>query len=508
MHGKSGLLPLGESRRAGRRPDEGCWDNYMNPLQQVQNFNRRQFMTSAGMGLGALAFNALQARSITASSPGVLEDLPHHPPRAKRVIYMFQSGAPSQFESFDYKPGLVDIEKTELPDSIRMGQRLTGMTSGQKSFPIAPSRFPFQQHGKCGAWVCDLLPHTAGIVDDLCIIKSMKTDAINHDPAITFCQTGFQLAGRPSIGAWVAYGLGNENENLPGYMVLVSRGTGRAAGQPLYDRLWGSGFLPTRYQGVKLRSGKEPVLYLDNPSGCTTQLRREMLDDLSQLNRIRQETVADPEIQTRITQYELAFRMQASVPELTDISDEPRSVLEMYGPDVEKPGTYARNCLLARRLAERGVRFIQLFHMGWDHHDNLPDHMTKQCRDTDQASAALVTDLKQRGLLDDTLVVWGGEFGRTVYCQGEFTDKTYGRDHHPRNYSIWLSGGGIRPGMTWGETDEFSYNIIENPVEVFDLNATILHQLGIDHERLTYRFQGRDYRLTDVHGHVVRDILA
>ncbi len=479
----------------------------MNTLQHVQQFNRRQFLTASGLGLGAIALGSLSGGPAQAAWQGTLPELPHHPARAKRVIYMFQSGAPSQFETFDYKPGLVDIQKTELPDSIRMGQRLTGMTSKQTSFPIAPSKFSFAQYGQSGAWISELLPHTAAVADDLCIIKSMKTDAINHDPAITFCQTGFQLAGRPSIGAWVAYGLGSETEELPAYVVMVSRGTGRAAGQPLYDRLWGSGFLPTKHQGVKFRGGEEPVLYLDNPSGCTTQLRRQMLDDIGALNRIRHEATGDPEIETRIAQYEMAFRMQASVPDLTDISTEPENILQMYGPDVHKPGSYARNCLLARRLAERGVRFIQLFHMGWDHHDTLPDHLGKQCHDTDQASAALLGDLKQRGLLEDTLLVWGGEFGRTVYCQGKFDDTTYGRDHHPRNFSIWMAGGGVRPGMTYGETDDFSYNITENPVEVFDLNATILNQLGVDHERLTYRYQGRDFRLTDVHGRVVRDLL-
>ena len=436
-----------------------------------------------------------------------LAGLPHFTPRSKRVIYMFQSGAPSQFETFDYKPGLVELQKTELPDSIRMGQRVTGMTSGQKNFLVVPSIFKFAQHGQSGAWISEALPHTSKVADDLCIIRSMKTEAINHDPAITFCQTGFQLAGRPSIGAWLAYGLGSEADDLPSYVVMVSRGTGRAAGQPLYDRLWGSGFLPTKHQGVKFRSGNEPVLYLDNPAGCTTQLRRQMLDNIAELNTIRQAEVGDPEIQTRISQYEMAFRMQSSVPELTDISNEPEHILDMYGPDVRKPGTYARNCLLARRLAERDVRFIQLFHMGWDHHNDLPDHLGKQCKDTDQASAALLTDLKQRGLLDDTLLVWGGEFGRTAYCQGEITETNYGRDHHPRNYSIWLAGGGIKPGMTYGETDDFSYNITANPVEVHDLNATILNQLGVDHERLTYRYQGRDYRLTDVHGKLIRDIL-
>ena len=471
----------------------------MNVLKYAQQFNRRQFVQTSGIGLGAFAVKALQKKA---------NGIPHPAAKAKRVIYMFQSGAPSQLETFDYKPNLVDIQKTELPDSIRQGQRLTGMTSGQKSFPIAPSKFRFNQHGESGAWVSELLPYTAKVADDLCIINSMQTDAINHDPAITFCQTGFQLAGRPSMGAWVAYGLGTANETLPAYVVMVSRGTGRAAGQPLYDRLWGSGFLPGKHQGVKLRSGQEAVLYLDNPAGCTTQLRREMLDDISSLNQIKSAQVGDPEIETRISQYELAFRMQTAVPEITDISDEPEHILEMYGPDVRKPGTYARNCLLARKMAERDVRFIQLFHMGWDQHNDLPDHMSKQCKDTDQASAALIQDLKQRGMLDDTLVVWGGEFGRTVYCQGKFTDQTYGRDHHPRNFSIWMAGGGIKPGITYGKTDDFSYNVTENPVEVFDLNATILHQLGLDHEQLTWRFQGRDYRLTDVHGRVLQDLIV
>lgn len=474
----------------------------MNPLESTLNFNRRQFMSATGMG--AVAFNAMHSPSALGQAAG----LPHHAAKAKRVIYMFQSGAPSQFESFDYKPGLVDLQKTELPESVRGGQRLTGMSSGQKSFPVAPSKFKFQQYGESGSWVSDLLPYTGKIADDICIIKSMQTEAINHDPAITFCQTGFQLAGRPSIGAWVAYGLGNATEDLPAYLVLVSRGTGRAAGQPLYDRLWGSGFLPGKHQGVKFRSGKEAVLYLKDPAGCTSQLRRNTLDDIAALNRHKFQQTGDPEIETRISQYEQAFRMQSSVPELTDISNEPEHILDLYGPDVRKPGTYARNCLLARKMAESGVRFIQLFHMGWDQHNDLPDHMGKQCKDTDQASAALVTDLKQRGLLDDTLIVWGGEFGRTVYCQGQLTNTNYGRDHHPRNYSIWMAGGGIKPGLTYGETDDFSYNITENPVEVFDLNATILHQLGIDHEKLTHRFQGRDYRLTDVHGKVVKDILV
>ncbi|MEM7783080.1 MAG: DUF1501 domain-containing protein, partial [Planctomycetota bacterium] len=399
-----------------------------NTLQQVQKQNRRQFLNQAQLGLGTLALSFLGNSGLaTDSSPESDFKIPNRPPRAKRVIYLFQSGAPSQFELFDHKPNLKDLERKELPDSIRMGQRLTGMTSKQSNFPIVPSHFKFRKHGQCGMEISELLPYTSKIADEMCMIRSMKTEAINHDPAITFCQTGFQLAGRPSIGAWLAYGLGSVNQDLPSYVVMASRGTGRAAGQPLYDRLWGSGFLPTKHQGVKLRSGKEPVLYLSNPPGCTTQLRKEMLDDIASLNQIKHDQVGDPEILTRISQYELSFRMQASVPDLTDISDEPEHILDMYGPDVRKPGTYARNCLLARRLAERDVRFIQLFHMGWDHHNDLPDHISKQCKDTDQPSAALVQDLRQRGLLEDTLVVWGGEFGRTVYSQGKLTTDNYGR---------------------------------------------------------------------------------
>ena len=477
----------------------------MSALEHVQRLNRRQFLANAKLGLGALALNSLSSGTARASDD---PDKPHFPAKCKRVIYLFQSGAPSQFELLDYKPNLVDIQKTELPPSIRMGQRLTGMTSSQKKFPIAPSIFNFKQRGNSGTWISELLPHTAELADDLCVVKSMKTDAINHDPAITFCQTGFQIAGRPSIGAWVAYGLGSENENLPAYVVMVSHGTGRVASQPLYDRLWGSGFLPTKFQGVKFRGGNEPVLYLANPPGCKTSMRREMLNGLAELNQIKHDQVGDPEILTRVAQYELSFRMQSSVPELTDISDEPDHILKMYGPDVHQSGTYARNCLLARRMAERDVRFIQLFHMGWDHHNDLPNHIGKQCKDTDQPSAALLKDLKQRGLLDDTLIVWGGEFGRTVYCQGKLTETNYGRDHHPRNFSIWLAGGGIKPGTSYGATDDFSYNVTENPVEVHDLNATILHLLGLNHKQLTYRFQGRNYRLTDVHGNVVHDMLA
>jgi len=434
--------------------------------------------------------------------------LPVHVPRAKRVIYLFQSGAPSQMDLFDYKPALQNLRGSELPASIRQGQRLTGMTSRQESFPVAPSGFRFAQRGKSGQWISDLLPYTAKVADELCFIKTMHTEAINHDPAITFFQTGAQLAGRPSIGAWVSYGLGSENRDLPSFIVLASQGTGNPADQPLYDRLWGSGFLPTRYQGVKLRPGSEPVLYLSDPDGISRPARRRFLDDLARLNEIKHKEAGDPEIQTRIAQYELAFRMQASVPELTDVSSEPESTFERYGPDSRKPGTYARNCLIARRLAERGVRFVQLFHRGWDQHVALPKQIAGQCRDTDQPSAALLMDLKERGLLDDTLVVWGGEFGRTVYCQGTLTPTDYGRDHHPRCFTVWMAGGGVKPGFSYGETDDFSYNIASNPVHVHDLHATILHLMGVEHTRLTYRFQGRDYRLTDVHGKVVQEVLA
>lgn len=433
----------------------------------------------------------------------------HHQPTAKRVIYLFQSGAPSQLELLDYKPGLQQLAKTELPDSVRMGQRLTGMTANQSSFPVAPSIFGFRQHGEAGTWLSELLPYTARLADDMCVIRSVHTDAINHDPAITMIQTGSQLAGRPSVGAWVSYGLGTLNSNLPSFVVMTSRGSGRAAGQPLYDRLWGSGPLPSQHQGVKLRAGSDPILYLSNPAGCTTRLRREMLDDVRSLNEARYEETFDPEIQSRIEQYELAFRMQSAVPDLTDLSGEPDHVLEKYGPDVHKPGTYARNCLLARRLAERDVRFVQLFHIGWDQHNAMPDHLPKQCRDTDQPSWALVDDLKERGLLDDTLVIWGGEFGRTVYSQGKITKDEYGRDHHPRCFSMWMAGGGIRPGMTYGQTDDYCYNIEEHPVAINDLNATMLHTLGIDHERLSVPFQGLDLRLTGVEPHSpVDDILV
>jgi hypothetical protein len=468
---------------------------------------RRFFGRAAGGGLGLAALATLLARDHEAAA-AALTGLPHFAPRARRVIFLFQSGAPSQVDLFDPKPALEGRRGDELPDSIRKGQRLTGMTAMQARFPVAPSLFRFDRHGDSGAWVSELLPHTAGVVDDLCFIRSMHTEAINHDPAITFAQTGAQLAGRPSIGAWLSYGLGSENDDLPAFVVLVSQGSGNAADQPLYDRLWGSGFLPTRHQGVKFRAVGDPVLYLNDPPGIDGRLRRRMLDDLARLNRLRHDDYQDPEIVTRIAQYELAYRMQTSVPELTDVRSEPESTFALYGDDARRPGTFAANCLLARRLAERGVRFVQLFHRGWDQHSNLPKQLAAQCRDTDRASAALVADLKQRGLLDDTLVVWGGEFGRTIYCQGELTADNYGRDHHPRCFTTWLAGGGIKAGHTHGETDDFCYNITRDPVHVHDLHATILHLLGIDHTRLTFKFQGRDYRLTDVQGRVVRPILA
>lgn len=443
----------------------------------------------------------------TAPAPGPL-NLPHFQPRAKRVIYLFQSGAPSQLDLFDHKPRLRDLRGTELPDSVRGTQRLTGMTSRQPSFPIAPSKYRFRQYGESGAWFSQLLPHTARVADELCIVKTVHTEAINHDPAVTFFQTGAQLAGRPSIGAWLSWGLGAENSNLPAFVAMISQGSGNPNDQPLYDRLWGSGFLPSQYQGVKFRSSGDPVLFLSNPAGVDAGLRRGLLDDLAELNRQKLADVSDPEIATRIAQYELAFRMQTSVPELTNTSSEPEHIFDLYGPDSRTPGTFAANCLLARRLAERGVRFIQLFHRGWDQHLNLPRQIEGQCRDTDQPAAALLQDLRQRGLLDETLVIWGGEFGRTVYCQGQLTSDNYGRDHHPRCFTVWMAGGGIRPGMTWGETDDFSYNIVQHPVHVHDLHATILQTLGIDHTRLVYRFQGRYFRLTDVHGKVVEELLT
>jgi hypothetical protein len=382
------------------------------------------------------------------------------------------------------------------------------MTSGQKNFPVAPSIFNFKQYGKSGQWMSDVLPHLSKEADELCFIKSMHTEAINHDPAITFCQTGHQLAGRPSMGAWLSYGLGTENKDLPAYVVLTSWGTGRPNDQPLYDRLWGAGFLPTQHQGVKFRNSGDPVLYLSDPKGVSRSMRRGMLDELAVLNKKNMAVAGDPEIDARIAQYEMAFRMQSSVPDLTDTSDEPKHILESYGPDVQKPGTYAANCLLARRLAERDVRCIQLFHMGWDHHGGLPKAIRGQCKDVDQPTAALIADLRQRGLLEDTLIVWGGEFGRTIYSQGMLSETSYGRDHHPKCFTIFMAGAGVKKGFSYGATDDYCYNITENPVHVHDLNATIMHLLGVDHKKLTYRFQGRDYRLTDIHGHLIKNILS
>src|SRR5262245_6528744 len=473
----------------------------MSPLGDRQHrVNRRQFFARSAVGAAALTA-LLRADGLAT------EREPHFAAKAKRVIFLFQSGGPSHLELLDYKPELAKHHGSELPDSIRRGQRLTGMTSGQKSFPVIAPRFKFAQFGKAGTWVGELLPHTARIIDDLCVIRSMNTDAINHDPAITFMQTGSQQPGRPSFGAWLSYGLGSVADNLPAFVVMISHGTGSDANQGLLDRLWGSGFLPSSHQGVKLRSGRDPVLYLTDPPGIDRELRRNMLDRLGELNRLRHETDSDPEIQTRIAQYEMAFRMQTSVPELTDLSKEPERVLDAYGADARKPGTFAANCLLARRLAERGVRFIQLYHRGWDNHGNLPTNIPKQCKDVDRPQAALVQDLKQRGMLDDTLVIWGGEFGRTVYGQGGLQND-YGRDHHGRCFSMWLTGGGIKPGVVYGETDDYGYNIVKDPVSVHDLHATLLHCLGIDHLRLTYPFQGRNFRLTDVHGEVVKGILS
>ena len=469
----------------------------------ADRLTRRHFFGRSATGLGAAALASLLGQDAHGETALPVS---HIAPKAKRVIWMFQSGAPSQIDLFDYKPRLAEFHKQELPASIRMGQRLTGMTSGQTSFPVVASKFKFAQHGQSGTWLSEMLPHTAKIVDEMCLIRSMHTEAINHDPAITFIQTGSQLPGRPSFGSWVDYGLGTMNEDLPAFVVMISKGATK--GQGLLSRLWGSGFLPSQYQGVKLRGVGDPVLYLSDPQGMDREGRRQMLDGLAQLNGMQYDDVGDPEITARIAQYELAFRMQTSVPELMDLSHESAHTFEMYGEDSKKPGTYAANCLLARRLVERGVRFIQLYHRDWDHHGGLPDRMVQQCKETDQASAALVQDLKQRGLLDETLVIWGGEFGRTVYCQGAITDTTYGRDHHPRCFSMWMAGGGIKPGMVLGETDEYSYNIVSDPVHVHDLQATILNQLGLDHTKLTFRFQGRDFRLTDVHGKVVTNVLA
>jgi hypothetical protein len=472
------------------------------------HINRQSFLKSSAGSLWLSAMMSLGRSESDSDSQAALTSGIHHPAKAKRIIYLFQSGAPSQMDLFDPKPDLENRRGEDLPESIRQGQRLTTMTSGQSKFPVAPSMFKFAQHGKSGMWFSELMPHMASLADNWCQIRSMHTEAINHDPAITFCQTGSQLAGRPSIGSWISYGLGSQNKDLPAYVVLTSFGTGRPDDQPLYDRLWGAGFLPSQHQGVKFRNKGDAVLYLSNPQGMDSQRRRRTLDRLDQLNRQHFAQLGDPEIQTRISQYEMAFRMQSSVPDLLSVADEPAHVLEKYGPDVKRPGSYAANCLLARRLAERDVRFIQLFHMGWDHHGGLPNAIKLQCRDTDQPTKALIEDLKERGLFDDTLIVWGGEFGRTVYSQGALSADNYGRDHHPRCFTTLITGAGVRGGHVVGQTDEYGYNITQDPVHVHDLNATILHLLGIDHTRLTYRFQGRDYRLTDIHGNLVQSILS
>ena len=475
------------------------------------HYTRREFLAKTAMGFGAVALGSLLNPTPLAASPilgnnngGILGGT-HFAPKAQRVIFLHQSGAPSQLDLFDYKPLLNKMNGQELPESIRGGQRLTGMSAGQSSFPLAGSIFNFAQHGQSGAWVSDLMPHTAKIVDDLCFVKSMQTEAINHDPAITFIQTGSQLAGRPSIGSWLHYGLGTANQNLPAFIVLVTKNKG---GQPLYARLWGNGFLESRFQGVQFRSGKDPVLFLNNPDGLDSKDRRKMLDYLKRMHELEFEESGDPELNNRIAQYEMAYRMQTSVPEVLDLSDEPDHIFDLYGPDAKDPGSFAANCLLARRLAERDVKFIQIYHQGWDQHLGLPAGIRRQCQETDQASAALILDLKQRGLLEDTLVIWGGEFGRTAYSQGKLTIDDYGRDHHPRCFTVWMAGGGIKPGVSLGQTDDFGYNVVADPVHVHDFQATLMHLLGVDHERLTFKHQGRRYRLTDVHGEVVHSIIA
>ena len=472
-------------------------------FEPAEGMSRRELLGKFGMGLGGIALADLLAGQAGADD-GVLDKL-HHAPRAKRVIYLFQSGAPSQMDLFDHKPLLKEKHGTELPESVRKGQRLTAMSGNQASLPLAGSPFKFQQHGESGAWLSEILPHTATVADDLCVIKSMYTEAINHGPAVTFLQTGSQFPGRPSMGAWLKYGLGSANENLPAFVVMVTKNKG---GQPLVSRLWGSGFLPSTFQGVRFRSGAEPILYLNNPQGVDAASRKRMLARLKQLHELQLKENRDPEIESRIAQYELAYRMQMSVPEVIDLSDEPEHVFKAYGEDARNPGTFAANCLVARRLAERGVRFIQLYHPGWDQHGNLQGGISNQARETDRASAALVNDLKQRGMLEDTLVIWGGEFGRTNYCQGKLSPNNFGRDHHPRCFSIWMAGGGVNAGTSYGQTDPYCYNVAENGVHVHDLHATILHLMGIDHQRLTYKHQGRNYRLTDVHGNVVEGLLG
>jgi hypothetical protein len=477
-------------------------------LEHSLNLNRRKFLSKLSLGIGSIALGSLLIPDLFSGKSEedmMVTGLPQFAPKAKRIIYLFQNGAPSQLDLFDYKPKLQEMFGQDLPASIRQGQRLTGMTADQKKFPLAGSAFKFNQYGEAGAWMSELLPHTAKVVDDLCIIRSMYTEAINHDPALTFFQTGAQVGNRPSMGSWLSYGLGSENKNLPAFCVLLSKGKGN--GQGVYSKLWSNGFLDSVHQGVQFSSGENPVLYLNNHDGIDKADRRKMLDVVSQLNEESFKETNDPEIKAKVQQYELAYRMQTAVPEVTDISKEPEDIIKMYGPDCLVPGTYAANCLLARKLSENGVRFVQLYHQGWDGHNNLPFEIKGQCMDTDQASAALITDLKQRGLLDETLVIWGGEFGRTNYCQGKLAKDNYGRDHHPRCFTIWMAGGGVKPGV-YGETDEFGYNILKDPVHVHDFHATALNLMGIDHEKLTYKFLGRRYRLTDVAGKVVKGIIA
>ncbi|HET7119058.1 MAG TPA: DUF1501 domain-containing protein [Hanamia sp.] len=477
-------------------------------LEHSLNLNRRKFLSKLSLGIGSIALGSLLIPDLFSGKSEedmMVTGLPQFAPKAKRIIYLFQNGAPSQLDLFDYKPKLQEMFGQDLPASIRQGQRLTGMTADQKKFPLAGSAFKFNQYGEAGAWMSELLPHTSKVVDDLCIIRSMYTEAINHDPALTFFQTGAQVGNRPSMGSWLSYGLGSENKNLPAFCVLLSKGKGN--GQGVYSKLWSNGFLDSVHQGVQFSSGENPVLYLNNHDGIDKADRRKMLDVVSQLNEESFKETNDPEIKAKVQQYELAYRMQTAVPEVTDISKEPEDIIKMYGPDCLVPGTYAANCLLARKLSENGVRFVQLYHQGWDGHNNLPFEIKGQCMDTDQASAALITDLKQRGLLDETLVIWGGEFGRTNYCQGKLAKDNYGRDHHPRCFTIWMAGGGVKPGV-YGETDEFGYNILKDPVHVHDFHATALNLMGIDHEKLTYKFLGRRYRLTDVAGKVVKGIIA
>jgi len=479
-------------------------------LEEGLNHNRRKFLSRLSLGVGSLALGSLLVPDLFSgkaeAEEAMMKALPHFAPKAKRVIYLFQNGAPSQLESFDYKPLLNKRMGEELPESIRGTQRLTGMTAGQTSFPLVGSHYKFDQYGESRAWISEVFPHTAGIVDDICIVKSMHTDAINHDPALTFFQTGAQVGNRPSMGSWLSYGLGSENSNLPAFSVLLSRGRGN--GQGVYSKLWSNGFLDATHQGVQFSNSEDPVLYLKDPESMSRAERRKMIDQIAEMNNLSMQQFNDPEISAKVKQYEMAYRMQTAVPEMTDISKEPESIIKLYGPDCLVPGTYAANCLLARKLSESGVRFVQLYHQGWDQHGNLPNEMRLQAEDVDQASAALITDLKQRGLLDETLVIWGGEFGRTNYCQGKILVDNYGRDHHPRAFSIWMAGGGVKSGMVYGETDEFGYNITENPVHVHDFQATVLHLMGIDHERMTYKHLGRRYRLTDVSGKVVKDLIA